>query len=1359
MKKLLSLALCFLMVFSAILPAFAADTAETTPVMTTTADHDEFSGYNPVTNYAFADAAAQNTHLKDQTGNITFVDGYSIGSAEHDANKSLITLWGSMTNKTYNVTFTIDEPGYYSFAVNADGGAAGDVFPVSVDGANTHNVTLTGAYNGNGGSAYYGMTHIWLWAGEHTFNLGKYAGSSTVYYYGFSITKDTSLEVSYSLPAVFANATYIHAADRFEADNGFAPDYSWDMLGTTTIGYSAANGSFKLKFTVLEPGEYAFAIKQSSGGNNSKGRGMRQITVDGQGTVYSSLSLGAVPYPQAEYYTGMTAYLTAGEHYLEFTSALSTCYFHGFYFTKATNVDNDITFGAVEMSEISTPCFAYGGFTHTFIEFAKPEYIPYNEARGLLNLSAGYEHVNAGNYNFAHGAYTHITWLTMTARDKVYEIPFTVAEDGEYEFRFGSMAGGLRGAYLQIDEMTPMHFAHEYPYGQVKYAFATGKLTAGDHVLKLYGDPGATNGGLYSYCFEYLKVQDIPVLTTAVSDGFATADAAAITEYKFLDYRDVNDKATIGYGYWAKAEGGSFDGVGMSGATENFVVPFTVEKSGTYEIRFDLVLDGAGKRYSTFDIDGGVAYRAGASGTYPNVYGFYGMTVDLTAGEHVFNLHPGRDGYANGFAVTLVEEKEVCAHVPGDEATCSAPQTCTLCGEVLAVVSHNYGLYAQTDAPTCTEAGSEAKTCSTCGDVVTRVVPATGHDYTYAAVADEEDPHLIHNTCVCGEYVDSMTEHDYGYATRSDEAHPHAIYNVCVCGDEQATGEYAELDSCPICNPIATKPEGTVNYATAIVDAEMDAAYADSLAIVYDGNNEYNTFKDSWTWQDATATVYALYDDAYVYFYAVVEDDDVVKRADEYYETSNAYGIDGIEFRLNLGGEANAANQFKITIDAHGMNAFNLWADRYPFTTLDKSFYATALTETGYVIEVMIPHSLEGADNTNLIEAGKLGFNMWLLDAQPSAAGTNTNTEASKGTDFIMYGLNYGNGNGVAEYYDLGSKEAEHVCDFTYATETDAEHPHAVYGVCECGEKQLQAESSTVAGCPVCEPFAMSGASMTLGNELSLSFFFPVAKIPAGEECYVVVTKEYADGRADVTRTFYPSEWDVLGGSLYYVSFNGIAAKEMADKMIVQVFNSKGQAISGVWEDSIKDYLTRKFNDFNAEQKTWAVDCLNYGAASQTQFGYDTENLANKDLTEAQKALATQTITMTNTSNMGTKGVGASLALESSIELVVFFSGITDKTGMYAEISFINYKGEEKTSTATAEEFMALGALTGVSVTTMVAADVSQDITITMYNADGSVYGVIVDSVESYAARKSAESPLFEAVMKFGVSARNMFTP
>ena len=269
---------------------------------------------------------------------------------------------------------------------------------------------------------------------------------------------------------------------------------------------------------------------------------------------------------------------------------------------------------------------------------------------------------------------------------------------------------------------------------------------------------------------------------------------------------------------------------------------------------------------------------------------------------------------------------------------------------------------------------------------------------------------------------------------------------------------------------------------------------------------------------------------------------------------------------------------------------------------------------------------------------------------------------------------------------------------------------------------------------------------------------FPVAKIPADEECYVVVTKEYADGREDVTRTFTPDTWQKLGSTLYYVSFNGIAAKEMSDKMYVQVFNSQGQAISEVWEDSIQDYLMRKFDSFNQYQKTWAVDCLNYGAASQAQFNdYGIDNLANSKLTAEQQALATQSITMTDKSNMGDKGVGASLKLESSIELVVFFKGITDKTGMYAEISFTNYKGDVKTSAADAADFIPLGSFTGVSVKTMVAADVSQDITVTMYNADGSVYGVIVDSVESYAARKSAESPLFEAVMKFGVAARTMF--
>lgn len=45
--------------------------------------------------------------------------------------------------------------------------------------------------------------------------------------------------------------------------------------------------------------------------------------------------------------------------------------------------------------------------------------------------------------------------------------------------------------------------------------------------------------------------------------------------------------------------------------------------------------------------------------------------------------------------------------------------------------NHTYGAWAVTTAPTCTTAGEESRTCSTCGKVETRVVEALGHAITH----------------------------------------------------------------------------------------------------------------------------------------------------------------------------------------------------------------------------------------------------------------------------------------------------------------------------------------------------------------------------------------------------------------------------------------------------------------------------------------------------------------------------------------------------------------------------------------------------------------------------------------------------
>ncbi|MEE0415954.1 MAG: hypothetical protein UDM11_03560 [Oscillospiraceae bacterium] len=55
---------------------------------------------------------------------------------------------------------------------------------------------------------------------------------------------------------------------------------------------------------------------------------------------------------------------------------------------------------------------------------------------------------------------------------------------------------------------------------------------------------------------------------------------------------------------------------------------------------------------------------------------------------------------------------------------------------------HTFGEWVVTTAPTCTQDGLETRTCSACGEVETRVIPAAGHDYKAGkcTVCGETDP-------------------------------------------------------------------------------------------------------------------------------------------------------------------------------------------------------------------------------------------------------------------------------------------------------------------------------------------------------------------------------------------------------------------------------------------------------------------------------------------------------------------------------------------------------------------------------------------------------------------------------------------
>ena len=165
-------------------------------------------------------------------------------------------------------------------------------------------------------------------------------------------------------------------------------------------------------------------------------------------------------------------------------------------------------------------------------------------------------------------------------------------------------------------------------------------------------------------------------------------------------------------------------------------------------------------------------------------------------------------------------DRELVAHTPGAEATCTAAQTCTVCGtELVAALGHNHE--ATVTAPTCTEAGYTTYTCA-CGDTYTgNEVAALGHNYeaTVTAPTCTEAGYTTY-TCACGDtytgdevaalghtYVDGKCEcgaedpnyvppHEHNYTSEvTAPTCTEAGYTTytCACGDTYTADEVAAL--------------------------------------------------------------------------------------------------------------------------------------------------------------------------------------------------------------------------------------------------------------------------------------------------------------------------------------------------------------------------------------------------------------------------------------------------------------------------------------------------------------------------------------------------------------------------------------
>ena len=280
--------------------------------------------------------------------------------------------------------------------------------------------------------------------------------------------------------------------------------------------------------------------------------------------------------------------------------------------------------------------------------------------------------------------------------------------------------------------------------------------------------------------------------------------------------------------------------------------------------------------------------------------------------------------------------------------------------------------------------------------------------------------------------------------------------------------------------------------------------------------------------------------------------------------------------------------------------------------------------------------------------------------------------------------------------------------------------------------------------------FNIDAARMILGNALEFQFGVSTTKMPDTTGYYAIIEKTWADGTT-TTKEIPASDWGVMGG-YYAIIYDGLAAKEMADAFYVTIYNANGAAVSNAKEDSVRDYVSRAYKSQSATGKTMMVDMLNYGAAAQVHFNYGTSDLANNKLTDAQKATGTATAPeMSNDQVKGTNYSGTRFILESRIQVQLAFKNMT--SDMYAIYTYRKADGTAKEVRVEGTDFVIIGGKpAGVELSELVYADARALVNVTLYKADGTVYGTATDSIESCALRSNAA--VFVELMKFADSAK-----
>ncbi len=197
----------------------------------------------------------------------------------------------------------------------------------------------------------------------------------------------------------------------------------------------------------------------------------------------------------------------------------------------------------------------------------------------------------------------------------------------------------------------------------------------------------------------------------------------------------------------------------------------------------------------------------------------------------------------------------------------------------------------------------------------------------------------------------------------------------------------------------------------------------------------------------------------------------------------------------------------------------------------------------------------------------------------------------------------------------------------------------------------------------------VKGYSISLGGNIAVNYYMVLAdEVLADENAEMVFTVPNGDSTYEVRIPVSSVTPDAKG---YYVFTCEVAAKEMASVIKTQIVTSDKE--SDVFEYTVKQYAEYILEMAEKADPNGAIDyssyvkaaplvkaMLNYGANAQVYFNYNTDNLANATLDEAEKALVDNLDlsaynVSVNGSEEGVTFYGGALSLKSETAIKLYF--------------------------------------------------------------------------------------------------------